>query len=51
MGKLIELCKVEEINENEMKPFDIEDEQIMLVNHEGNLFAVDSICTHADADL
>lgn len=51
MGKLIELCNLKEIKEGEIKPFDIEDRQIMLVNHAGRFFAVDRICTHADADL
>ncbi|MBI1972329.1 MAG: non-heme iron oxygenase ferredoxin subunit [Candidatus Aenigmarchaeota archaeon] len=51
MGRLVELCGTDKMGEGEMKPFDIEGVQIMLVKHEGNLFAVDRVCTHADADL
>ena len=51
MEKFIELCSVRDIKEDEMRPFDIEDKQIMLVNHSGRFFVVDRICTHADADL
>ncbi len=51
MGKLLELCRTEDVKDGEMKPFDIENKQIMVVNNDGRFFAVDRICTHADADL
>ncbi|MBI3413120.1 MAG: non-heme iron oxygenase ferredoxin subunit [Candidatus Aenigmarchaeota archaeon] len=51
MTNSIELCNVKDVKEGEMKPFDIEGKQIMIVNRSGKFFAVDRICTHAEADL
>ncbi len=54
MNKLsdwIKVCNTNEISDNQIFPFDHEGNKIMLVKKDGKIFALDRICTHAEADL
>ena len=53
MNKLsdwIKGCNTNEISDNQIFPFDHEGNKIMLVKKDGKIFALDRICTHAEAD-
>ncbi len=51
MRDFTELCTTKDLNEGDIKPFDVGDKRVMLVKHNGRIFALDRICTHANADL
>lgn len=45
------LCKQMDIKESERKSFKINGAEILLMNHEGNLYAFGRYCTHAHFPL
>jgi len=47
----IEIAKVEEIPEGQMKLFTIGDKNILIVNSEGIYYAINGRCTHMGGDL
>ena len=47
----IKVCNANEIRDNQIFPFDHEGNKIILVKKDGKIFALDRICTHAEADL
>ena len=47
----IKVAQVSEIRPGEMISVDVENEQVLLVNVDGNIHAVDDICSHAYATL
>ena len=47
----IEIAKVEEIPEGQMKLFTIGDKNILIVNFEGIYYAINGRCTHMGGDL
>jgi 3-phenylpropionate/trans-cinnamate dioxygenase ferredoxin subunit len=47
----IRVCSIDEIKEGEVYPFDIKGKELMLVKYNGNVYALDRICTHQYADL
>ena len=47
----IKVAQVSEINPGEMMSVEVENEQVLLVNVDGNIHAVDDICSHAYATL
>ena len=47
----IEIAKVEEIPEGQMKLFTIGDKNILIVNFEGIYYAINGRCTHMGEDL
>ena len=51
MSQWIKVCNTNEISDNQIFSFDHDGDKIMLVKKDGKIFALDRICTHADADL
>ncbi len=51
LSEWIKVCNTNEISDNQIFPFDHEGDKIMLVKKDGKIFALDRICTHAEADL
>jgi len=47
----VKVCELSDIPPGSMRPVDIGDVHIMIVNVEGSLYAVSRICTHETADL
>ncbi len=47
----VKVAEVGEISPGEMKIVEVGEEQILLVNVEGNIHACDDICSHAYASL
>ena len=47
----VKVAEVGEISPGEMKVVEVGEEQILLVNVEGNIHACDDICSHAYASL
>ncbi len=47
----VKVAEVSEISPGEMKVVEMGEEQILLVNVEGNIHACDDICSHAYASL
>ena len=47
----IKVAQVSEIRPGEMISVEVENEQVLLVNLDGNIHAVDDICSHAYATL
>lgn len=45
------ICPESELAEGQRKIIDIDDKHIMLVRHHGNLYAVESMCSHAMFEL
>ena len=50
MAKL-KVGKVSEIHPGEMKKISADGKEILVVNHEGNFYAIDDTCTHSGASL
>jgi Rieske Fe-S protein len=48
---LIEVAKVEEIPVGKMKGFTVAGKEILVVNYQGNFYAIGKVCTHAGGDL
>ncbi len=47
----VKACKLEQVKDGEMIPFEHDDKKILIANKSGKIFATDLICTHAEADL
>ncbi|ENN75039.1 hypothetical protein YQE_08354, partial [Dendroctonus ponderosae] len=45
------VCKVQDINENEMKTFELDEEKVLVVKQNGVISALGSKCTHYGAPL
>lgn len=51
-GRWVRVCKLDEIgSEGQLYKFEDQNVSILLANQNGVIHAVDSVCTHADADL
>lgn len=51
MADLVEVCRVDELPPGEMQAVEVAGERILVANLEGALYAINAICTHADAEL
>lgn len=51
MGKWVKACNKDQVSDGELFGFDHQEKKILLANLKGKIFATDSICTHAEADL
>ena len=51
MASRVEVAKVSELSEGEMKPVAVGDRTVVLFNIGGELFAIDDECTHAGCSL
>ncbi len=51
MSNWIKACTVDILGESQTFSLDHDDKKILLCNINGKIFAIDRICTHAEADL
>lgn len=51
MGEYVKACELRDVPDGTMHPVDAMGRKLMIVNLDGDLYAVDRICTHEDADL
>ena len=51
LSEWLKVCNSNEISDNQTFSFDHGEYKIMLVKKDGKIFALDRICTHAEADL
>jgi len=51
MSDFIEVARVDEIPEGEMKSFVVDGKQVLIVNYSGNYYAIGAKCTHMGGDL
>lgn len=47
----VKLCQTDDIDEGDMRAFEIRDVRIALYNVDGNYYATNNVCTHAFALL
>ena len=50
-SEFVKVAQVEEIPSGDMKLVEVGDDQVLLVNLEGNIHACDDICSHSYASL
>jgi nitrite reductase/ring-hydroxylating ferredoxin subunit len=46
-----ELCASQELDEGEMKAFEVQDQRVALYRYQGMVYATDNVCSHAFALL
>jgi len=51
MNEFVKVCELSEVPSGTMRSVDVGESRLMVVNVDGELFAVDRICTHETADL
>ena len=51
MSNWISVCKTSQLKKGDMIDFDYEEKKILIANLNGQIYATDRICTHAEADL
>jgi nitrite reductase/ring-hydroxylating ferredoxin subunit len=51
LGGWVKACNVDEVPEGTMKSVDLDGRQLMVINLEGQYYALDRTCTHETADL
>lgn len=51
LGNWVKACDTTNVTSGELYGFDHKDKKILLANQNGKIYAVDRICTHAEADL
>ena len=51
MAEYRKVCELSEVPLGTMRPIDLDGLRIMVVNVDGELFAIDRICTHETANL
>ena len=51
MTNWVNACNLDQVKDGELFRFDYKDNQILVANMKGKIYATDLICTHAEADL
>jgi len=51
MSEWVNVCKTSQLKKGDMIDFDYNDKKILVANLNGQFYATDRICTHAEADL
>jgi len=51
MSNWVNVCKTSQLKKGDMIDFDYEEKKILVANLNGQIYATDRICTHAEADL
>lgn len=51
LGKWVKACAQDQLGNNDMISFDVEEKKLLITNLGGKIYATDRICTHAEADL
>lgn len=46
-----EIAKADDISEGTMKAVSVQDKELIVVNYEGNFYAINRRCTHMSGDL
>ena len=50
-GQFVKVATVGEVSPGDMKPVEVGEDQILLCNVDGQVYAIDDICTHSYASL
>ena len=45
------LCRIDEVQENELKQFNLKGNEILVINRNGKFYCLQARCTHAGAPL
>jgi len=45
------LCRIDEVQENELKQFNLKGNEILVINQNNRFYCLDARCTHAGAPL
>ena len=48
---VVEIAQIDQVPAGSMKSFVVNGKEILLVNYEGNYYAISNKCTHAEGDL
>jgi nitrite reductase/ring-hydroxylating ferredoxin subunit len=48
---LVKVCSLDVLSAGEMKQFHVKDQEILIINREGQVFGLAARCTHAGAPL
>jgi 3-phenylpropionate/trans-cinnamate dioxygenase ferredoxin subunit len=51
LGEYVKVCEVADVPPGTMHPVDLGEVKLMVVNIDGELYALNRICTHETADL
>ena len=51
MSNWVNVCKTSQLKKGDMIDFDYKEKKILIANFNGQFYATDRICTHAEADL
>ena len=51
LSQWIKACNLDQVKDGQLFGFNTDDKKILLANLNGNIYATDLICTHAEADL
>ena len=51
VGEFVKVCELSDVPPGTMHPVDVGEKRLMVVNLNGELHAVDRVCTHEEADL
>jgi nitrite reductase/ring-hydroxylating ferredoxin subunit len=51
LSEYVKVCETTDVPPGTMRPVDVGENKLMIVNVDGSLYAVNRICTHEDADL
>lgn len=51
MSNWVNVCNTSQLKKGDMIDFDYEEKKILIANLNGQIYATDRICTHAEADL
>lgn len=51
MSEWVNVCKTSQLKKGDMIDFDYKEKKILIANLNGQFYATDRICTHAEADL
>lgn len=51
MNNWVKVCSTHEIENKKLLQFDYNDKKLLVISQNSTIYATDSVCTHADADL
>jgi 3-phenylpropionate/trans-cinnamate dioxygenase ferredoxin subunit len=51
LSEYVKVCEIADVPPGTMRPVDVREKKLMIVNVDGSLYALDRICTHETADL
>ena len=51
MDQYVKACELSDVPPGIIFPIDVGEKNLMIVNHDGKIYALDRMCTHETADL